>query len=27
VGTAAPQPAPGWLLDDSDLDLVPLDDI
>jgi predicted component of type VI protein secretion system len=27
TGTAAPQPAPGWVLDDSDLDLVPLDDI
>jgi predicted component of type VI protein secretion system len=27
AATAAPQPDPGWLLDDSDLDLMPLDDI
>ncbi len=27
TGQAAPQVAPGWLLDDSDLDLVPLDDV
>jgi predicted component of type VI protein secretion system len=27
AGSAAPHPEPGWLLDDSDLDLVPLDDV
>jgi predicted component of type VI protein secretion system len=27
AGPNAPQPAPGWLLDDSDLDLMPLDDL
>ncbi len=27
AGSPAPQPNPGWLLDDSDLDLVPLDDL
>jgi predicted component of type VI protein secretion system len=27
TGTAAPPPNQGWVLDDADLDLIPLDDI